>query len=165
MGVHTPKETAKILAQVNKEVTTKDFVDSSWINDACDSLFNGAVEESESIYIYIPNKKQDITKFTVAIGEYADPIEEKYFDTVEEVISFLNKPEGEDLKLYLLFGEANILSFEDADYDEISPTASEVFEFTSLEDKEKCVEVIYMLKQVAGADYIILNEEEYKLTQ
>ena len=87
-GVHTPKTTESILNRLNKD-TNLSFDDSSWHNDALDSLFS----EKGKVQIYIPNSiKSDQDNgewgtFSIEVEE-CQAIEKQ---TIMEVITFLNE--------------------------------------------------------------------------
>jgi hypothetical protein len=95
-GYHTPKMTEKYATKINEECKMQ-FECCSWHNDTVDSLLNGDDLE-RLIYIYLPNtedKKVDhFTKFNNfgVIINLNEPDEvRKDFDTIEEVITFINQ--------------------------------------------------------------------------
>lgn len=94
-GFHTPKQTKKIINIFAKKCAIP-FTDSSWHNDAVDSLYYevSCDEELEYLQVYIPNSKEDdvdqekFNTFTVANSDSVTLFES---EDIKKVIKFLNK--------------------------------------------------------------------------
>lgn len=176
MGIHTPEKTEEVLKTLNEKCKIA-FSDCSYKNDVLDSVCHSLNDSGTNIFVYIPNSdkadfsKEEFDKFIIEKGEYGDPQFAKEVKTIEEVIFYINtlvdnnfEEVKEDI-LYVLLGDDNIRSFEDKDYDEVSITASELFQFTTPVDRGKATEVLYMYSQMSGVRYLILDRKEYELIQ
>jgi hypothetical protein len=88
-GYHTPEKTEAVMKLLRTEVKRARFIDTSWINDTVDSLYN----QKRDICIYIP--KGD-GKYYVSVNKHnnigtriLNEIEEG-FDEIGGMIKFVN---------------------------------------------------------------------------
>ena len=89
--IHT-KETSTKYFEILKKDCNIEFEDSSYGNDSCDSVYN----EKHIIQIFFPNTTKEESSYfedfhTFNIMENENQENTKEFNTIKEVINYLNK--------------------------------------------------------------------------
>ena len=84
IGCHSPKETKRVLEEINNKCKLK-FIDNSWHNNEVDSLFCEMVED-KFIELYL---KSDFYKTYFLTNEENDEL--LITGNLEKIINYINK--------------------------------------------------------------------------
>tara|TARA_R100000995_G_C3433592_1_gene99739 strand:+ start:307 stop:759 length:453 start_codon:yes stop_codon:yes gene_type:complete len=96
--IHSPKKSEKYFEQIQKEI--EGFTDSSWANDACDSIHN----EKYDLSVYFPNSDKDDfenEEWSFFVVDIDSGLKQKRTSlySIESVIRFIKEYQKKEFKV------------------------------------------------------------------
>lgn len=97
--IHSPKKSEKYFEQIQKEI--EGFTDSSWGNDACDSIHN----EKYDLSVYFPNSDKDDfenEEWSFFVVDIDSGLKQKRTSlySIEDVIRFIKEYQSKEFQVY-----------------------------------------------------------------
>lgn len=97
--IHSPKTSEKYFEEIQKEI--EGFTDSSWANDACDSIHN----EKYDLSVYFPNSDKDDfenEEWSFFVVDIDSGLKQKRTSlySIESVIRFIKEYQSKEFQVY-----------------------------------------------------------------
>ena len=97
--IHSPKTSEKYFEQIQKEI--EGFTDSSWANDACDSIH----KEKYDLSVYFPNSDKDNfenEEWSFFVVDIDSGLKQKRTSlySIESVIRFIKEYQSKEFQVY-----------------------------------------------------------------
>lgn len=97
--IHSPTKSEKYFEQIQKEI--EGFTDSSWANDACDSIHN----EKYDLSVYFPNSDKDDfenEEWSFFVVDIDSGLKQKRTSlySIESVIRFIKEYQSKEFQVY-----------------------------------------------------------------